>query len=318
MKLLFIMAYFLFAYCTVAIAQDSVTQKYANYQRSRGISDNTPAKYERRKYVSESGDTLVQEFARAMSTNDILRETSYLHNKKNGLEITYYPNGIISTVDYYLDGRLWQVISRADTSGRLIDPGTLQEGTGIVLIYSVYGFDSLGYETYKNGYPEGKYAVKEDTYLIQGYLTYKRSAVNYLPGKKVTYTNLEGKVGTGVFKDDEYASLFLDTSHGTGLKVLSVSQDSVMEGGRDWLYLPLYRYFSDPAIIPKGKWTMTNTRTSRVVTMVLHDDNGNPVKVVKYKQNGDVLSSQEFPSCNKRKLLKRSAEGEIIGEYCPN
>jgi hypothetical protein len=41
---------------------------------------------------------------------------------------------------------------------------------------------------------------------------------------------VKSTVGIGAFKDDENASLFLDKSHGTGLNVLSVSQDSVIIG----------------------------------------------------------------------------------------
>jgi antitoxin component YwqK of YwqJK toxin-antitoxin module len=311
------MIFYLLSLCIAASAQDTSAEKQTNFSRKRGMADNTTANYETKVYVLENGDTLVQKFARALYTNEILRESTYFHNKKNGLEITYYPNGMVSTINFYLDGKLWETISRADTSGRLIDPGNLRNGTGVVPIYSVYGFDSLGYETYKNGYPEGPFAVKGTSYLTKGDLTYKKSAVNYLPAKRVTYTNTDGKVCTDVFGDHEYASLFLDTGQKNDLKILTVTNDSVIEESRDFTYLPLPSYFPDPAIIPKGVWTITDIRNNKMLESVLHDDAGNPIKVVKYKENGDILWTGEFPPCSKRKQLKRVAGGGINGEFCP-
>lgn len=229
----------------------------------------------------------------------ILKEQSFLHNKQNGLEITYYPNGTIQTIDYYLNGKLWDVISRSDSNGRLQNPGNLHNGNGVRFFFDQFGVEPNCYMTYQKGVPEGLFYWQSSlmTY-VKGELKYKESIVRYLPAKKVTYTNPQGRTITTVFDTSLYRSVFVANPN-IDLKVLSVTDDSLQEQPRDYKYIDIN--FDDPAIIPTGTWQIVNTKTGKVLTSVVYDNNGNPIKVTRFKENGDALSEKVLPSYDTRK-----------------
>jgi hypothetical protein len=75
--------------------------------------------------------------------------------------------------------------------------------------------------------------------------------------------------------------------------------DSLPENTKEYKYINVN--FDDPAIIPRGTWQVVNTKTGKALTIVVYDDNGNPIKVTKFKENGEILSENTFPSYNERK-----------------
>jgi antitoxin component YwqK of YwqJK toxin-antitoxin module len=247
-------------------------------------------------------------------TGEILQETSYLHNKRNGLQIEYHTNGFIKEINYYLDGKLWEVISRADSTGKLLDPGTLRDGNGVKRFHDFYGMDPNCFETYKNGLPEGPfYKVIDAGTAAKGELTYNMAAVNYLPAKKVLYTDAKGDTSTDVFEKREYNFLFSDSS-GLGLKVIRATDDSVVQPAQVFPYLELG--FGDPAIVPRGHWEITTLESKKLIETVDYDNCGNAINVIVYKSDGTVFSQKKYPPCNKRKFIKKNPDGSFYGELC--
>src|SRR5580658_1931550 len=112
---------------------------------------------EEKAYVTQQGDTLVRRLTLTTGYNEVQQEQSILHGQPNGLSISYYQNGVIAEISYYLNGRLWNVISRADSNGKLYNPGTLRNGTGIRYFFSNFDREPNCYETYREGLPEGPY-----------------------------------------------------------------------------------------------------------------------------------------------------------------
>jgi len=253
--------------------------------------------YEEKGYVTEQGDTLVRRLTVTTGYNQVQQEQSILHSLPNGLCISYYQNGVIAEIAYYLNGRLWNVISRADSSGKLYNPGTLHNGNGTRYFFSNFDRESNCYETYKEGLPDGPfYWQRDDEWAVSGDLTYKRSLVNYIPAVKVTYSVSSGKVFTAVFDTSEYHNIFFGGD--LDLKVIKVSSDSMEERPKEYKYID--QGFGDPAIAPKGIWRVVNPKKGVPIITVTFDDYGNPIKVARYDVNGSLLSIKSLPSYNRR------------------
>jgi len=54
------------------------------------------------------------------------------------------------------------------------------------------------------------------------------------------------------------------------------------------------------AIIPRGTWQVINARTRKAMIVIVYDSNGNPINVKRFKENGNILSEENFPSHDKR------------------
>jgi antitoxin component YwqK of YwqJK toxin-antitoxin module len=315
MKFIPIWFCFLLPMVSFSQATDSlINSKWSNFNRKKSRYEDSPRYREERKNITKEGDTLVQALTRSSETNEVLIEESYLHNKKNGLQIFYWPNGVIKEIDYYLVDRLWETISRTDSSGRLMDPGTLHKGTGTKLFNDIYGIDPNCYETYKNGFPEGPFytfiGVNE---TVKGNLTYKPSSIVYLPAKRVVYVDSQGDSTTAAFGLSAYKSIF--EYPGSDLKVISVSNDSIPQGAKSFQYIET-GFGDDPAVIPTGNWQTIDLKTSKIKASIDHDDNGNVIKLVWFDEQGKVLSERKFTPCNKQKIAKYDANGRYIGEFC--
>jgi len=275
-----------------------IIDNWINYNRLRGPGDNYGVKYEEKPYYTADGDTLIRRVFLTAEFDQVQKEESLLHGKRNGLAITYYPNGIVAEINYYLNDKLWNVISRADSNGTLLNPGTLHNGTGIRFFFDLRGNEPNCYETYVNGFAEGPYYwVKDETTAIKGNLTYKKSLVKRLPGKKVTFINSAGVRSTIVVDTSLFRQVFLD--EGSDFKVLTATNDSVEEAPKEYKYIELM--FDDPAIVPYGTWQIINFKTQRLKLAVTFDSYGNPVKVIRYKEDGSEASGQSLPSYNTRK-----------------
>ncbi|HMH20214.1 MAG TPA: hypothetical protein VK563_00490 [Puia sp.] len=316
MKLIKIIVCFLFPLCSFSQGNDSLkNKKWINYNRKRGIGETSIKNWEDKINISRSGDTLVRKFARSMGTGEVLYETSYIHNEENGLEIAYHPNGMIKEINYYLDGRLWETISRSDSNGKALNPGTLYNGNGTRLFTDYHYLDLNCYETYRNGLPEGPYYEQTGTSIAaKGELTYKKGAVNYLPAKKVTYIGASGEKLTGTFDNNSYEAVFHDPRDSVDYKIIAVIDDSVAQPPGEFKEISLG--FSDPAIIPRGNWQLINLQNGKVYRSVNYDDNGNPVKVIAFKENGEVFWEKKYSPCNKRKVSKVNPDGSLSGEFC--
>lgn len=281
------------------VDDSSLIDNWKNFDRTRGVGDSYIHSYVNKQYLTSEGDTLVRSLSISGEFHQILKEESFVHNKLNGLEIEYYPNGNVREINYYLDGNLWEVISRADSNGKLYNPGNLHNGNGVRFFFDHYGLEPNCYETYKNGVPEGPFFWRNtDLTYLKGELTYKPSVVRYLPAKKVTFVNSSGRQTTRVFDTSLYRNIFVGDRADPELKVLSVSNDSLQERPRDYRYIDIN--FDDPAIIPRGNWEVVNVKNGKPMTTVEFDNNGNPIKVARYDDKGNLVSQETLPSYNTR------------------
>jgi antitoxin component YwqK of YwqJK toxin-antitoxin module len=316
MKYIKLLLLFFLPFSTYSQSRDSANdRKWNNFTRKRGIGEKSIGNWDDKTYITSNGDTLVRSLALSMNTHEILYESSYLHGQKNGLEIAYFPNGIVREINYYLDGKLWEAVSRSDSAGRLLNPGTLHNGDGTKFSADHLGLNPNCFETYKNGLPEGPFFMQTGTSTtVKGNLTYKKSAVNYLPAKRVVYTGPTGEKATGTFENNEFRSIFSDTSNHSDFKLISVAEDSVPERPREFMDLSIG--FDDPAVIPRGNWNVIDLNTGKVIKSIDFDDNGNAIKVIAFKKNGEVSLKREFSPCNKRKTLRTNPDGSFLDESC--
>jgi antitoxin component YwqK of YwqJK toxin-antitoxin module len=296
-------------------SMDSIkNSKWSNFNRKRSEFENSPRYWEERKNITSEGDTLVEALTRSTETKEVIREESSLHNKKNGLQIYYWPNGVIKEIDYYLDNHLWETISRADSSGRLMDPGTIHQGTGTRLFNDIYGIDPNCYETFKNGLPEGLfYTVCDQGESVKGNLTYKPSSIVYLPAKRIVYVGPKGDTTGAIFELREFKSIF--ESPGSDFKVLTITNDSVPQAAKSFPYINI-GFGDDPAVIPRGNWQIIDLKTNKIKASIDHDENGNVINLVWFNENGKILSEKKFTPCDKQKIAKYDSNGRYKGEFC--
>lgn len=286
-----------------------------NFQRKRGVGESTIANWKDKIFVTENGDTLKLQLAISMGVGEILYETSLMHNKRNGPEISYYPSGKIKEINYYLNGRIWEAIYRADTTGKLLNPGNLTNGSGVKYFYDFFCQDPNFYETYKDGLPEGIYYGPAGIGRgVKGRLTYKKSAINYFPAKKVVYISPNGEKTSEIFNMHQYKSIFEDTSNNTAYKILSVEEDSIEQEPEN--FSPLEVSFDDPAIIPIGKWVYFDLKSGITIESFEFDNNGNVIMEIIYSEEGKATSQKYYAPCNKRKIIKRNPDGSFLARIC--
>jgi antitoxin component YwqK of YwqJK toxin-antitoxin module len=143
-----------------------VANRWVNYLRPRGVGDNDTHDLVDKQCVTKEGDTLVRRFFVSGELNQVLKEQSLIHNKQNGLEITYYSNGGIKEISYYLNGRLWDVISRADSNGKLQNPGDVHNGSGTRFFFDHYGLSQIATKLIKTEYRKGHFIGEIQLYHI--------------------------------------------------------------------------------------------------------------------------------------------------------
>ena len=165
-----------------------------------------------------------------------------------------------------------------------------------------------------NGMAVSDYVFEDEHRVVKGILVYKESAVNYFPGKKVTWI----KDGTDTITDvyDTAAFRLLFAKDGVyEQNTLAISNDSVRQLAQDYPVLGIW--FENPAVLPWGHWQVRNKKSNRLKLTVQHDENGNMIQCTYYDENGKVIRDSTFPPCPKRKLVRRNPDGSFYGEECP-
>ena len=185
--------------------------------------------------------------------------------------------------------------------------------TGNGRIYFSTRLSDSNYATYRNGLMEGPYSCTVDPgERVEGEVTYKKSAVNYLPAKRVTYSVGNKAPVTALFELNSFKSLF--TADDTSRRVLSATDDSVAEEAPTYPFIGI-GFGDDPAVIPRGSWHLTQLKTGTEVAIVDFDDNGNAIRVRAFSEDGTLLKDEHFPPCGKRKMIRRDALGAT--QICP-
>jgi hypothetical protein len=147
---------------------------------------------------------------------------------------------------------------------------------------------------------------------VEGEVTYKKSAVNYIPVKRVIYSVRGRKPDTAFFAVSSFQTIFApgDTSR----KILSAVDDSVAEEAPTYPFIGI-SFGDDPAVIPRGAWRLIRTKTGTDAAIVDYDDNGNAIRVRAFSEDGTLLKDEHFPPCGKRKMIQRDALGAT--QICP-
>ena len=149
---------------------------------------------------------------------------------------------------------------------------------------------------------------------VEGEVTYKKSAVNYIPVKRVIYSVGHKKPDTAFFELNSFQTIFApgDTSRG----VLSATDDSVAEEAPTYPFIGI-SFGDDPAVIPRGAWHLIRSKTGTDAAIIDYDDNGNAIRVRAFSEDGTLLKDEHFPPCGKRKMVRRDPNGMGATQICP-
>jgi hypothetical protein len=192
-------------------------------------------------------------------------------------------------------------------------PTTPTGGSGIAWFPTRYS-DS-NYATYKNGVMEGPYSCGVEVgERVEGEVTYKKSAVNYIPAKRVTWSVGNKPPVTALFELNSFKSIF--SADDTNRKVLSAIDDSVAEQAPTYPFISV-SFGDDPAVIPRGAWRVISTKTGKDVALVDYDDNGNAIRIRYFDEEGTVIREEHFAPCGKRKMRRRDPNGMGSEQICP-
>jgi hypothetical protein len=153
---------------------------------------------------------------------------------------------------------------------------------------------------------------------VEGEVTYKKSAVNYIAVKRVIYSVGGRKPDTAFFAVGSFQTIFGQGDSvapgGTNRKVLSAADDSVAEEAPTYPFIGI-SFGDDPAVIPRGAWHVIRLATGTDAAIVDYDDNGNAIRVRAFSEDGTLLKDEHFPPCGKRKMIQRDALGAT--QICP-
>jgi hypothetical protein len=182
------------------------------------------------------------------------------------------------------------------------------------IYFSTPGSDS-NYATYRNGVMEGPYSTTLGPgERVEGEVTYKKSAVNYIPAKRVVYTVGHRAPDTALFELNSFKSIF--SAGDTNRRVLSATDDSVAEEAPTYPFIGI-SFGDDPAVIPRGTWRLIRVKTGRDDATVDYDDNGNAIHLRYFGEDGAVIRDQQYPPCGKRKMVIRDENGLGATQICP-
>ena len=184
----------------------------------------------------------------------------------------------------------------------------------VEIYFSTPGSDS-NYATYRNGVMEGPYSTTVGPgERVEGEVTYKKSAVNYIPAKRVVYTVGHKAPDTALFELNSFKSIF--SAGDTNRRVLSATDDSVAEEAPTYPFIGI-SFGDDPAVIPRGTWRLIRVKTGGDAATVDYDDNGNAIRLRYFGEDGTVIRDQHYPPCGKRKMVRRDENGLGATQICP-
>ena len=189
-------------------------------------------------------------------------------------------------------------------------------------VYFSTPLSDSNYATYRNGLMEGPYSCTVGPgERVEGEVTYKKSAVNYLPAKRVIYSVRNKKQDTALYELNSFRTIFAPGDSAaekapgdTTRKILSATDDSVAEEAPTYPFIEI-SFGDDPAVIPRGAWHVIRTKTGTAAAIVDYDDNGNAIRVRAFGEDGTLLKDEHFPPCGKRKMIQRDALGAT--QICP-
>ncbi len=197
-------------------------------------------------------------------------------------------------------------------------------------VLSQPGSDST-YRTFRDGHLEGPYAITVSPgERVEGEVSYKKSAVNYVPVKRVIYSVRNKKPDTAFFELNSFRTIFAGGDSVTGKaggdsvagkapgdtsrRVLSATDDSVAEEAPTYPFIGI-SFGDDPAVIPRGAWHVIRLATGTDAAIVDYDDNGNAIRVRAFSEDGTLLKDEHYPPCGKRKMIQRDVLGAT--QICP-
>lgn len=108
----------------------------------------------------------------------------YKKGKLNGISTSYYEEGGVRHVVEYKNDNLWNVIEYYDLQGNKLDFGTLNNGTGELMVYGITG-KLRGKGTLKEGLRHGWWyiisnrGIEDSTLFINGYGENENSIANF-------------------------------------------------------------------------------------------------------------------------------------------
>jgi hypothetical protein len=182
-------------------------------------------------------------------------------------------------------------------------------------VYFSTRYSDSNYATFRHGVMEGPYATVADAgEKVEGEVAYKKSAVNYIPVKRVIYSVRNKKPDTAFFERNSFQTIFApgDTSR----RVLSATDDSVAEEAPTYPFIGI-GFGDDPAVIPRGAWHVIRSKTGTDAAIIDYDDNGNAIRVRAFREDGTLLRDEHYPPCGKRKMIRRDPNGMGATQICP-
>ena len=250
-------------------------------------------------FVAKSNDTLTRRFTYLFKPDvgTIAYDANEVNGRQNGLTIGYHRNGKVFSIVYFLDGKPWESIFLADSSGNLHFAGNLKDGYGEMRFINEDGSE-LGYVNYKNGRLNGKYYFLHEAHgkiALEGELTYNEQLAKYdtlrfieFLYKKDTQTAviLNGRA------NDSISQMALSIKSNPNIKIIKTETAIELLPGMENPDLHIYL---ETGVVPVGHWKLFDKNLKTTFLSYEFDQKGKLTLYISYNEDGSINQKRTYP-----------------------
>ena len=248
-------------------------------------------------FITDTNDTLTQDLLSGYHSDIgfIAYESNRVNGKLNGPSIGYHRNGSVYSIVYYYNDKPWECKTLIDSSGKQHFSGTLKKGNGQLNFISDAGND-LGYETYKDGFRDGKFHrfIGQGTTLLEGELSFRSDLIRYDTMTFINFTLEKDTIMTFLQNgkcNDVVCGLLFNDSTKSKTKILTQETHIYVKAGNANNILDIYL---EQGEIPIGHWELFNKEKTQTLQSYEFSNEGKLLSVTYYKVDGTVSQKVSY------------------------